>query len=248
MIALFTGSVGSGKSYHALVYGLQKISAIPDRYVVANFPIKFRKGKKGEKERKRWHFWREITPERLIAFSLEKGFYGKEGHCLLIIDEAGVIFNSRDWQIKGVERTKWIKFMSQSRKFGYDIILVAQSDRMIDRQIRDLAEYEVRHYSARRYWWLRWFPLKLHFAVWFWYHTRLRGTLDAFVIWKKVADRYDSMRIFNLEDMEKSIEDIYKGKVIPAEVAKFLEFIRAERDKEKFLQRIESEGDAMRRA
>jgi hypothetical protein len=233
VIALFTGSVGSGKSYHALCAGLQKISSIPQRYVVANFPIVFREGKKGERERERWFFWHEISPERLIAFSVEKGFYGKEGHCLLIIDEAGCVFNSRDWQIKGAERTKWVKFFSQSRKFGYDVILVAQSDRMIDRQIRDLAEYEVRHFSARRYWWLAWLPIRLHFAVWFWYHTRLRGTVDPFVIRKSVARRYDTMRIFNLDDMRSAIEKIYEGKVIPAEVAKFLASIEQGREEER---------------
>lgn len=229
MIALFTGSVGSGKSYHALLCGLKKIGAIPDRYVVANFPIRFSKGKKGEKEKRRWHYWDEITPEKLIAFSLEKGFFGKEGHCLLIIDEAGCVFNSRDWQTKSAERARWIKFFSQSRKFGYDVILVAQSDRMIDRQIRSLAEYEVRHFSARRYWWLSWLPIRLHFAVWFWYHTKLRGTVDPFVIRKSVANRYDTMRVFNIDDMKSAIRKIYEGKVIPAEVAKFLATIEQQK-------------------
>ena len=29
--------------------------------------------------------------------------------------------------IKGAERAEWVKFFSQSRKFGYDVILVAQT-------------------------------------------------------------------------------------------------------------------------
>lgn len=219
---LYTGSVGSGKSYHALCMGLQKVHAIPERYVIANFPIKFSKGKLGEKEKRRWFFWEEITPEKLIAFSFEKGFFGKEGYCLLIIDEAGVMFNSRDWMTKGRERANWIKFISQSRKFGYDIILIAQSDRMIDRQIRDLAEYEVRHYSARKYWWLSWLPIRLHFAVYFWYHTKLKGTVDAFIIRKSIANRYDTMRLFNIDDMKDFLKKMYSGKVIPASIAKFI--------------------------
>lgn len=222
MIALFTGSVGSGKSYHALLEGLKKCNAIPLRYVIANFPIQ----KCNRKEQERWYFYEEISPEFLISFSLEHGFYGKEGNCLLIIDEAGCIFNSRDWQVKAKERTKWVKFFSQSRKFGYDVILVAQSDRMIDRQIRDLAEYEVRHFSMRRYWFLSWLPLRLHCAVWHWYHTRIRGTVDPFIVRKKVYSKYDTMRIFNIDDMEKSIRAIYEGKVIPAQVARFLEEIK----------------------
>lgn len=224
MIALFTGSVGSGKSYHALLEGLKKVNAIPTRYVVANFPIKA--GNKKEEER--WHYWEEITPERLIAFSVERGFVGKEGHCLLILDEAGVLFNSRDWLVKAADRAKWVKFFSQSRKFGYDVILVAQDDRMIDRQIRSLAEYEVRHFDVRRYWFLAWVPIKLHVAVWRWYHTKIKGTLDPFIIRRKVANKYDTMRIFNLDEVIADIRNMY-GKVIPAPVAKFIAVLEGEK-------------------
>lgn len=223
MIALFTGSVGSGKSYHALVEGLKRVYAIPKRYVIANFPLVYERGKRGDREKERWHFWEEITPEKLVSFSIEKGIYGKEGMCLIIIDEAGCMFNARDWQVKAVERAKWIKFFSQSRKLGFDVILVAQSDRMIDRQIRDLAEYEVRHFAMKRYWLLSWLPVRLHCAVWFWYHTKMKGTADPFIIRMKIAKKYDTMRLFNIDDMKKAIKALYQGKVVPAEVAKFLQ-------------------------
>ena len=86
----------------------------------------------------------------------------RSGSCLLIVDEAGILFNSRDWMVRAEEAEKVDKFFSQSRKFGYDVILVAQSDRMIDRQIRDLAEYLVRHFNMRKYWYFAWLPFKFH--------------------------------------------------------------------------------------
>jgi len=231
-ISIFEGSVGSGKSYHALLEGLRKVNAIPVRYVVANFPLEERYCNR--KELERWHFWDVITPEKLVLFAIEKGFAGKEGSCLLIIDEAGILFNSRDWMVKSEERKKWISFFSQSRKFGYDVILVAQSDRMIDRQIRDLAEYLVRHFNMRKYWYFAWLPFKFHCAVWKWYGTRIKGSVDPFVVRASVYRKYDTMRVFNLEEIKRQIKEMY-GKVIPADVAKYIKLLeeKQERDKSK---------------
>ena len=38
------------------------------------------------------------------------------------------------------DRRNWIDFFSQHRKVGHDFLLVAQNDRMIDRQIRGYIE------------------------------------------------------------------------------------------------------------
>jgi zona occludens toxin (predicted ATPase) len=207
-MSIFTGSVGSGKSYHALREGIRQISVVPDRFVVANFPIKYSKReKKRLKEQKRWIFLedKEITPDNLIRLSFELGIFGHEGYCLLIIDEAGIFFNARDWQVKGQERADWIKFFSQSRKFGYDIILVAQDLRMIDRQIRSIADFEVMHKALKKYFWLKWLPFKTFAYIEHWMNTRFRGrvTFDILLPW--VAKKYDTMRLFKITDELRQI-------------------------------------------
>lgn len=211
MIYIYTGSVGSGKSYHALVEGLRKISAIPDRYVVANFPIRFSKGKKGDRERKRWIYLsdEEITVDRLIRLSFEKGFFQKESHALLIIDEAGIFFNARDWMVKGAERAEWIKFFSQSRKFGYDVILIAQDLRMIDRQIRSMADFEVKHFLMNKYKWFMFLPCKVFAAVTKWQGTGFKGSVQFILFRKRVARRYDTMRLFKVDDGLKALIQQY---------------------------------------
>lgn len=211
MIYIYTGPVGSGKSYHALLEGLRKISAIPERFVVANFPIKFKKGKKGDRERKRWIYLddSEITVDNLIKISFEKGFFQKESHALLVIDEAGIFFNARDWMIKGAERAEWIKFFSQSRKFGYDVILVAQDLRMIDRQIRSMADFEVKHLTMNKYKWFMFLPFKVFATVTKWQGTGFKGSVK-FIIFKKwIAKRYDTMRLFKLDDDLKALMQQY---------------------------------------
>src|SRR5579885_1826615 len=119
MLSLYTGAVGSGKSYHAIELGLDWLRV--GKNVIANFPIKppekflFKRDKeRWDKKLKRWHYLEEITVEYLMALSLENGWFGHESKCLVIIDEAGVMFNSRDWQTESKNRMKWIKFVSQS--------------------------------------------------------------------------------------------------------------------------------------
>ena len=67
----------------------------------------------------------------------------REDSILLVIDEAQLVFNSRAWQHG--QRMDWIQFFSQHRHFGYKVVLIAQFDRMIDRQIRSLIEIETNH-------------------------------------------------------------------------------------------------------
>lgn len=196
MIELYTGAPGSYKSYHATAKGIQKISAFKNNHVVANYPVK---PKKKGRDRGEWCFVDndDLTPEFLVKRSLVEGYYGHEGSCLLIIDESGIFFNSRDWQIKGEERKEWIKFFALSRHYGYDVILVAQDERMVDRQIRSMAEFKVKHVNLRSYVWLKWIPWKAFASVSFWSGGSFRGNavLGVFNPW--VAKRYDTIRAFN---------------------------------------------------
>lgn len=225
MITLYTGSVGSGKSFHATALGLEWIKR---KYVIANYPIRPPRRilpwqrKRVAAEMERWIFEDEITPEYLIAKSIEMGWMGKESSCLVQIDEAGIIFNSREWQTAAKSRTKWIKFLSQSRKFGYDFVFIAQSDRMIDRQIRGLVEYDVKHLKANNsflFSFLFFLRITLFMYVYKWYHTNVKANLRFGRYKKSIAERYDTMRTFNLDELTYEIEKMYEGTVIPAPVA-----------------------------
>lgn len=217
MIEIYTGFVGSGKSYHATSRGVTIADAPKgSRWVIANFPIKPKKrllsslpivGKKMKQfNNPRWIFKdnSDLTVEWLINTSHEKGWYGKESQCLLIIDEAGILFNSRDWNVKPDERKGWIKFLSQSRKFGYDIVFIVQDTRMMDRQIRSLAEYEVQHKKLNNFYILKFVPVTVFACVSFWNGVRnIRGKLEMCIYSKRVADRYDTMGLFETGEAGK---------------------------------------------
>lgn len=246
MITLYTGSVGSGKSYHAIEIGLDWIKR---KYVIANFPLKANKRVlfrevKDKKAEQRWIFWEEITPEKLIAKSLEMGWFGKESSCLVLIDEAGIMFNAREWQTQSKSRNKWIKFLSQSRKFGYDFIFVCQSDRMIDKQIRGLVEYEVKHLKANNsfmFSFLSLFKVTIFMYVYRWYQTKIKSNLRLSRFKKRIAERYDTMRTFDLDELVVSIEKMYSGSIIPAPVLAQLSVWKEE------IQRRKEERDRIRK-
>jgi hypothetical protein len=198
MIEMYTGAPGSFKSYHATERGILKIGAFKNNHVVANFPIRPRKN--GKADRGEWLFVPDdqMSAKLLIKRSLEKGYFGHEGSCLLIIDEAGITFNSRDWQTKALDRLAWIKFFALSRHFGYDCILITQSDRMLDRQIRNLCEFNVKHVNLRNHWALKlivWW--KVFMAVSFWSAGNFRGTAQVGIFKPWIAKRYDTIRAFD---------------------------------------------------
>ena len=96
----------------------------------------------------------KLTPSYLIDFGMEytkKKGRVKEGSIMLVIDEAQRLFNARDWGQRG--RGEWNTFFQLHRHLGYDVYLIAQYDRMLDRQIRALVEYEYIHRKVSNFGW-----------------------------------------------------------------------------------------------
>lgn len=198
MIYLYSGTPGSGKSLHtaSVVYWSLK-RGVP---VIANFAINTEKikGKKADFiERSN----DELSPDYLINYALNyaNGKRIKEGSLLLVIDECQLMFNAREWNVKG--RAEWLSFFTQHRKFGYDIILVAQFDRMIDRQIRALIEYEQVHRKVSN------FGIKgkilslimggnVFVSVKVWYPMKEKTGADFFHARKKYYSLYDTFNMF----------------------------------------------------
>lgn len=162
MIYIYTGTPGSGKSLHTAKDIYQCL--LRETYVITNFGINNdyfepKKNKKLKKKNKKLkpnkckgqHIYInnfDLDPKFLTFFA--RGFFKrdkkgriKEGQALLVIDECSILLGCRDWNVKS--RNAWIIFFQQHRKFGYNIILVTQNQKMIDRQVRGLIEYEVLH-------------------------------------------------------------------------------------------------------
>lgn len=228
-ISLYTGFVGSGKSYAATSYGCRIADApMGNGWIVANFPIKAKKKRlPGIRFKKSFPFvevyerfnnprWiykdnSELTVKYLVAKSHEMGWYGNESSAVLIFDEASIPFNSREWQGKknGEGRIDWIKFLSQSRKFGYDVIFITQDARMLDRQIRSLCEFEVVHRKLNGHGLFMFMPkfMTVFAGIKYWNGMRFtKGQLMLTLYKKSVADRYDTTALFDYAPPSDSVE------------------------------------------
>lgn len=206
MINLFSGTPGSGKSLHVaekIYYALRA-----GRPVIANFEVNLdfvwrgSAGRRRKDDAFRYIPNDELGPELLqdYADAWFKDHRFREDHILLIIDEAQLLFNSREWDAAG--RAAWLRFFSQHRKWGYEVILVAQFDRMLDRQIRSLIEYEYIHRKVSNFGvWGKVFSVfflgKLFVAVKMWYPLRERIGAEWFVCKPRFFRLYDSYKRFS---------------------------------------------------
>lgn len=128
-----------------------------------------------------------------------------EGAIKLYIDECQIIFNARSWNDRN--RADWVKFFTQHRKLGYDIYLIAQFDSMIDKQIRSLIEYEVKHRKLNNVGWVGKLTSVLlmghpcFVAVHYWYPQKQRLSADFRIGRKKLYRLYDTNLVFEGQDL-----------------------------------------------
>lgn len=198
-IWLYTGTPGSGKSFHAaqdIVRRLKKKGGL-----ICNFPVNEDFVPK-RKRKARVEYWdnSELSAERLVAYALEHHVIGQEGQTMVIIDECQILYNCREFGRK--DRAAWVTLFSQHRKLGYNFILITQNDRMLDRQIRALIETEVRHRKLNNYG-LGGLLISLTCQTWFiaidyWYGgNKLKLGSTVFPYQRKYARVYDSYKLFS---------------------------------------------------
>ena len=214
MIEMYTGTPGSGKSLHCAKTSYWKLTH--GKNVIANFDINMTSFKKSKKLGRFVYIDNsDLTPEYLVDYALNNHRRSTSGHItegqtVVIIDECQIMFNCREWQANN--RQRWATFFTQHRKFGYDIILITQFDRLVDRQIRSLVEYEVLHRKASNFKTLGWLiglPFKgnVFIAITSWYGMHEKTDSEWFVLRKKYARLYDSYKIFNT-DAQLGLDDL----------------------------------------
>lgn len=206
MIFLYTGTPGSGKSYHA--------AEVVDRAlrrkmpVIANFEVNLNPKKhKGEFI---YIDTLDMTPDFFMSYAEEHFKPGRDEHQgIIIIDEAQIPFNSREGLNRN--RMKWISFFSKHRHYFYDIILITQHDRMIDRQIRSLVETEYKHRKLTNFGAKGWFMIvifhKMFVGVRYWYPIQEKVSSEFFNLSKRVCRLYDTFKRFEVPSAQPAASD-----------------------------------------
>ena len=172
MINFFTGRPRNGKSLHMAMIIYKQLKK--GKNVIANFEInehtfdKFNRkhpGKLGmfvyapnssllENSYRNPVSGKYSYIEGLYGFAEnyhERNYRGQfyENQTLLVLDECQELFNSRSWNRK--DRLEWCSFFRHHGKFGYDVYLISQDDKVIDKQIRSILQYEFEHRCINNY-------------------------------------------------------------------------------------------------
>lgn len=202
MISLYSGTPGSGKSLHASQVVRNHLKFYSN--VIGTFHINKDCLFKNSKYDYFYINIYSLTPSFLVSYAKNHRCDLKkhvEGSFLLVIDEAQRIFNSRTWNNK--DRNDWITFFAEHRHLGFDIILIAQNDRMLDRQIRALIEYDFIHRKITQ------FGLKgkllslltgsfMYVKEWYPLHEKIESSF--FRADKRLFNFYDSFEEFSSDE------------------------------------------------
>jgi zona occludens toxin (predicted ATPase) len=209
MIWIYHGTGGSGKSLDMAGDILTKIMR-SHQNVIANFPVNTdmlygaRVDQDGKKHFKRhglfYYFDNDhMTVSNLIKYARKLHKLRVEGQTLLCIDECQFFFDPRDNGRH--DRRMWLKFFTQHRKLGFNIILTTPTTKLIDKQIMGCIEYTVRHRKMNNAGFIgKILPFPAFCAT-----TRWNGIIGKegimekkfFRFYKKYEDLYDSFRFFD---------------------------------------------------
>ena len=196
-IELYSGTPGSGKSLDACRTIRRQLKR--GGKVITNFKVRKDEDCKGSID---YIPNNELNPGIITSIALDywssKPF--KEDGILLVVDECQLLWNSRLWNSDPF-RMQWLELMSQHRKFGLRIILICQSDIMIDRQFRTLIEYEVKHIKVGNLGFvgklMKVFTFgELFYAKQIYYGEKVKVDSYFFRYSKKIGSMYDTLTTF----------------------------------------------------
>ncbi len=191
MISLYTGTPGSGKSYHAT----ERIDINLKRgvNVICNYLIKTNKSHKGD-------FVFLDNNEFSVKFLME---YAKEHHILdkpvehqtlVVIDEAAIIFPKKDYDKK--KFYLWMMFLRLHRQLGFDIILITQNYKDVNSEVLGLVEYNFKHRKLTSFGLKGWLLVavfhKRFISVKYWFVIDEKCDSYIFDIRKRVTRLYDT--------------------------------------------------------
>lgn len=203
MIELYSGTPGSGKSLDCAQIITNRLCT-KGCMTIGNFPIE----KNNVRGKIRGHFLyidnEFLTVDRLVRFSRNCSAYlGRkleEDEVLLIIDEAQRLFGAREWNTPG--RKRWLWLFEHHRKLGFHVILIAQFDRMLDRNIRGVLEYECIHRKVSNFGkagkLIKLFCFgEMFVTVRMWYPMKMKVGSNFFRVNKKLYSIYDTNFLFD---------------------------------------------------
>lgn len=149
MITVYSGPVGTGKSYHAVHTIIEYLRM--GRNVIADFPVDLT----GLKHIKGQFFYRDnLTVPMLVRYAEQyHDLQSEHEHqTLIVIDEVYNYFDPREFGRP--DRMLWMAFLKLSRHYCFDILLLAQDGKTdIDKKVIRMIDFDVVHKDLSRMQW-----------------------------------------------------------------------------------------------
>lgn len=216
-VYIYTGTPGSGKSCHVAHEIRENARKLHPRPVIANFELA---ADAPVSSRDWFHFVpnSSLSVEDLQKFATEywNAHGGRliEDYISVYLDEAQILWNARNWSQR--DRMTWLEFLSQSRKYGYRIVLIAQNAKMIDNQFRMLIEIEVNHRrlsQAGIVGWLLALPFRgrLMLTVRYMFQLNERLGMKWVMVSKRDWEMYDSYKTFDPTKSDDGLRLVYSA-------------------------------------
>jgi len=193
MIAYVTGALGVGKTFHSSRMYYEHLAR--GGTVVTNvegYPEIIR-----NRIARQFKVWieddqlRRFDPETDPDWHLSIPWGKLEGDVLVVLDETHLFYNARDWAETAKAARDLLRFLTQSRKAGVDVLWITQDGGNVDKQFRVLAEWELGIVSTAHLalGWLgklpfkaycvKWISAKQQIVIkkeWFLYNSWIKGT------------------------------------------------------------------------
>jgi Zonular occludens toxin (Zot) len=212
MIRYVTGTLGAGKTFHSVRLLMEHLAK--GGTVVTNVECCFDLIR--QTIAKRSGVWieadqlRVFDPEKTPNWEAEIPWGESEGMVLVVLDEAHLFYNARDWAATASSHKRLLSFLSQSRKAGVDVLWISQDGGNVDKQFRTLAEWELGIVNAKHLplGWLGMLPISAYCVK----HVSAKG---GFVVkkewflyssWIKGRYRTDAMLNSEMRDMASTVE------------------------------------------
>lgn len=208
----FIGTIGSGKTYHALEDIIKHLSK--GLYVIANFPITFPPGmvRKGYADRFMYVPTEVLEDEAGIALFMQMSekynFDEFKNLCLVVLDESGDLFPPE--QSTNDTQKKWKKFLTTSRHMGYDFTLIMQDEKAINRTIASCVEYKIVHRKANRIFPFKYLPFTLFMHITYWKQSRQKLSSGSTIFVKSFSKLYNTHQYRNAVKLETPEIDFSK--------------------------------------
>ena len=211
MIDCVAGKGGGGKSYMIMERAMKYLAM--GGIFCTNIPIKKEGVRKYLESEYGWELqdaqlihWKDNDVETICNFHEHVPEGEREKPTWVVIDEAHVYLNNRNWKLNGNKAEALFQFLTHARHYHVDVTFLSQHMKNVDTQVmrQVLQQWECKDLSRLQFGWVKWPPFVWNMVrIQYDYESKYKLSRKFFFKDKKIFTLYDSHNhIEGIETME----------------------------------------------